>query len=165
MVNKFQIKIRKFKLSDAVSVASLHRNTIRAVNSKDYPPENIRIWSGRTSAKGFRESASKCFRWVALDQEKIVGFADISKEGKFWGLYVHKNYIRKGIGTKLIQKVEEKAKALGVKRLKVQATLTARTFYKKHGYKVRKKALHKVSHKGETVMISIFQMEKNLERT
>jgi len=156
------MQIRKFKLGDAISTARLHRNTIRGVNSRDYSPKIIRIWSGRTSAKMFRESANKCFRWVAMEKEKIVGFCDISKEGEFWGLYVHKDYIGKGIGTKLIKKIEAKAKELGVKRLKVKATITARPFYEKQGYKVIKKALHEVSYKGETVMIDIFLMEKQL---
>jgi len=58
------MRIRKFRASDAVEVARLHRNTIRNINSKDYSKEQIAVWSGRTSAKRFRESMNKFIRFV-----------------------------------------------------------------------------------------------------
>lgn len=157
------MKIRKFKLSDAVSTARLHRNTIRAINSKDYPADVIRVWSGKTSAKKFRDSHNTCFRWIATEKGKIVGFADMSKDGEFGGLYVHKNYLGKGIGSALITKIEEKAKELGVKRLKVKATVTAKSFYEKCGYKVITKAKHQSIYRGEIVFIDVYLMVKNLD--
>ena len=90
------MKIRKFKSSDSVEVARLHRSTIRCINKTNYPPKQIKVWSGRVSAKKFRESKRK--RFVAVDKGKILGFGDFSHDGEITGLYIHKNFQRKGIG-------------------------------------------------------------------
>ena len=84
------MKIRKFKSSDSVEVARLHRSTIRCINKTNYPPKQIKVWSGKVSAKKFRESISKRKRFVAIDKGKILGFGDFSHDGELTGLYIHK---------------------------------------------------------------------------
>lgn len=92
------MKIRRFKFSDAAEVARMHRNIIRFVNSKDYLPEQIEVWSGRTSAKRFRDSIKMFFRFMAVEKGRIVGYGDFKKDGELAGLYVHKDYQGKGVG-------------------------------------------------------------------
>jgi len=152
------MKIRLAKDEDYAAIACLHRQTIRNVNSKDYTEEQIRVWSARTNANRFRNSASKCKRWVAVDHDKVVGFCDHGLDGEFWGLYVHKDYIGKGIGSRLIQTAEDSLKKMGFKKVSLKATVTAKEFYKKQGYKVIKKDLHPVNDK----KLEIFVMTKML---
>ncbi len=136
------MKIRLARDEDYASIARLHRQTIRNVNSKDYTQEQIKMWSAKTKTKRFRDSADKCKRWVAIEDNKVVGFCDHSLNGDFWGLYVHKDYIGKGVGSKLLKRAEDSLKKLGFKKVRIEATITAKEFYKKHGYKVLKKDLH-----------------------
>lgn len=68
-------------------------------------------------------------------------------DDELWGLYVHKNYVGKGIGSRLLNIAEKSLKSQGVKVIKIKSTLTARRFYEKHGYKVVKKVLHPVEDK------------------
>lgn len=136
--------VRKFRASDAVEVARLHRNTIRFVNSKNYPPKQIKIWSGRTTAKRFRNSINIFFRFVAVDKDRIVGFGDFKKDGELMGLYVHKDYQGRGVGSLLLKKLEESARKKGIKKLFFGSTITAKDFYKKHGYKIIRKTFIKI---------------------
>ena len=152
------MKIRLAKDEDCVAIARLHRQTIRNVNSKDYTEDQVRAWSARTNANRFRNSAGKCKRWVAIEGDKVVGFCDHSLDGEFGGLYVHKDYIGKGIGSCLIKTAEDSLKKMGFKKVILKATVTAKDFYKKQGYKVIKKDLHSVNDK----KLEIFVMTKKL---
>lgn len=138
------MKIRLYKDEDAAEVARLHRNTIRHVNNQDYSPETIAVWSGKTSAKKFRDSADKCVRFVAVENEKIVGYADHSLEGEFWGLYVHKDYQKKGVGSQLLQKTETSLRDSGFSDITIKSTLTAKEFYQKQGYTFVKNDVHRM---------------------
>ena len=149
---------RKFRVSDAVEVAKLHRNTIRFVNSKDYPPKQIKVWSGRTTAKRFRDSIKEFFRFVAVDNSKIIGFGDFTKEGELKGLYVHKDYQGKGVGSLLLKKIEKSARLKRFKKLFLYSTITAKTFYMKNGYKVIKKTKLRIKNQ----KLTVYKMEKQL---
>jgi putative acetyltransferase len=138
------MKIRLAQDKDCAEMARLHRATIRHINSQNYPEDIIEIWSGRTNAKRFRDNARKCKRWVAVEKNKIIGFVDHGDDDELWGLYIHKNYVGKGVGSRLLKTAEDSLKKQGVEIIKIKSTITAKKFYEKHGYKVLKKALHQI---------------------
>lgn len=157
------MKIRLANDRDCAEIARLHRVTIRHINSKDYPQNIIEAWSGRTNAKRFRDSLRKCKRWVAVEDDKIIGFVDHGNNGEFWGLYVHKDYIGKGLGSRLLKIAEDSLKKQGVKVVKIEATVTARPFYEKHGYKFVKQDLHPVfGDKESGLCVKVCRMKKKL---
>jgi len=157
------MEIRLAKDKDCAEIARLHRATIRHINSKDYPKKIIEAWSGRTNAKRFRDSLSKCKRWVAVENGKIAGFVDHGRSDELWGLYVHRDYIGKGLGSKLLKIAEDSLKKQGAKTIKIESTITARPFYEKHGYKFVKKGLHPVfGDKKNGLFVDTYIMNKNL---
>ncbi|MDP2642941.1 MAG: GNAT family N-acetyltransferase [Candidatus Peregrinibacteria bacterium] len=72
---------------------------------------------------------------------------DHDQDGELSGLYVHKDYVGKGIGKHLLKLAENSIEKLGCKQIILQSTVTAKDFYKKHGYRVIKKALHPIGDK------------------
>ena len=86
---------------------------------------------------------------------------DHGDDDELWGLYVHKDCVGKGIGTQLLKIAENSLKKQGVEIIKIKATITAKKFYEKHGYKVVKKALHQVLDK----KLRIYIMEKHTKGT
>ena len=160
------MKIRLSNDQDCAEIARVHRATIRHINSKDYPENIIKAWAGRTSAKRFRDSLLKgAKRWVAVDKDKIVGFVDHGKGDELWGLYVHKNYIGKGVGSKLLEIAEDSLKKQGAKNIKTESTITARPFYEKHGYKFIKKNLHPIfGDRKNGLFVNTCIMEKKLPK-
>lgn len=147
------------KISDAAELARLHRGTIRNVLSRDYAPDVIKLWSSLTNAKKFRESHKTHIRFIAEHEGKILGWGDIGKDGQFGGLYVHKDWIGKGIGSKLIKKIEETGRTMGVKKFLFEASVMAKPFYERHGYTTVKKSSHKI---GGKLPITVYVMEKKL---
>ena len=152
------MRIRLARDEDYAAIARLHRQTIRNINSKDYTKDQINAWSARTNAQRFRSNANKCKRWVAVQDNKVVGFCDHSLDGEFWGLYVHKDFIGKGIGSRLLKVAEDSLKKMGFKKVHLKATVTAKEFYKRNGYKVIKKDLHPINNE----KLEIFDMSKTL---
>lgn len=152
------IKIRLAQDKDFAEIARLHRQTIKAVNSKDYPEKMIKVWSAKTSAQSFRNCADKCKRWVATFNEQIVGFCDHNFTCELWGLYVHKNFLGQGIGEKLLRVAEKSMIKSKCKKITVKSTITAKNFYLKHGYKLIKKDFHQI----EDQKLPIFILEKEI---
>lgn len=150
------MKIRLAQDKDYAGIARLHRATVRSVNAKDYPQDIIEIWSMRSSAQRFRGNEDRCKRWVAVEGDKVIGFVDHSLDGELWGLYVHKDYIGEGIGSRLLGIAEDSIKKAGRKEIILKSTITARGFYQKHGYEVVKKFLHPMGDK----KLEIYLMKK-----
>ncbi|HWQ59583.1 MAG TPA: GNAT family N-acetyltransferase [Candidatus Fimivivens sp.] len=152
------MRIRLVRDEDYAAIARLHRQTIRNVNYKDYTEDQISAWSARTNAERFRSNADKCKRWVAVEDNKVVGFCDHGLDGEFWGLYIHKDFIGKGIGSRLLKTAEDSLEKMGFKKVSLKATVTAKEFYKKHGYRVIKKDFHPINNQ----KLEIFDMVKTL---
>jgi putative acetyltransferase len=129
--------IRRAGVEDADSIKKLHKETIRKVNSKDYNKEQIKIWVRRNTKKHFSDSIEKRnIFFVALEKNKLLGYASLSlSKHKVQGLYVKHDFNGKGIGSKLLNKIEDYAKKYGLKLLELESTITAFNFYKHKGYK------------------------------
>ncbi len=154
------MRIRVATIGDAVEISRLHKSTIRTINSRDYSPEDIEVWSKRTNTRRMRSSHPFAVRAVAVEKGKIVGFADLSKDdpGRLWGLYVHKNHQGKGIGSRLLARMEKEAKILGAKKMMAQSTVTAKTFYERHGFIVLRKEKYAILDR----KLTVYMMEKDL---
>ena len=152
------MKIRLARDEDCAEIARLRRQTIRNINSKDYSEEIIHNWSAQANAQNFTENTDKCKRWTAIDKSKIVGFCDHSFECELSRIYVHKNYLRKGVGSRLLEVAEDSLKKQGCKKINIESTITAKKFYEKNGYKVIKKAIHKTG----DIKATIYKMSKKL---
>lgn len=153
------MKIRLAQDKDYAAIARLHRATIKHINSKDYPEDVISVWAGRTNVRRFRNNAAKVKRWVAVENDKIIGFCDHNYQCELDGLYIHKDFQGKGVGKKLLKVAEDSMKKLGCKKIKIISTITAKTFYQKNSYKVIKRKLHQIEDKKAKVFIMSKIME------
>ena len=152
------MQIRRFRKSDAPEVARLHRDTIRSVNTKDYPQPHIKVWSNRVSADRWAKYFGKNTIFVAVDKRKILGVASYKKD-EIMAMYVHKDSIGKGVGKKLLLRLERDALKNGIKKIKCTSTVTAQSFYEKNGYKTIKKTKFKIKNK----YLTVYKMKKHLQ--
>jgi putative acetyltransferase len=153
------MRIRKFMVKDAAEVARMHRGTIKNVNSKDYSKKEIEVWAGRSSAKRMRGALDKINRYVAVEGRRIVCFGDFDGTGELGGFYVHKDYLSRGLGKKMLARLESEAYKKGLRELHLESTITAKDFYIKQGFKVIKKGKHKIADQ----RLTIFHMGKRLK--
>lgn len=134
------MKIRFAEDSDAEGIATLRRESILAVNAKDYPPDVIQAWANRVSAERIRMTQAVCKRWVAECRERVgllLGFCDHSlTDNELSRLYVHKDHQGEGIGSQLLQVAEASMIQHGYREAYLLSSLTAKNFYLRKGYEV-----------------------------
>ncbi len=71
---------------------------------------------------------------VFKNKEKILGMGRIAGNNEIVTMYVSREYQRRGIGTKIIKKLEEYAKKHKIKKLHLHAMESAVPFYLKKGF-------------------------------
>lgn len=74
---------------------------------------------------------------------KILGTANISLEEKYIGsVFVNPDYHKRGIGTQLMNAIENYARDHCLKKVYVHSSLNAQEFYKKRGFKKIKRVFN-----------------------
>lgn len=127
--------IREYQASDCKELTKLFYNTVHIVNAKDYTKEQLDVWAtGQVDLKTWDQSLQEHFSIVAVDDNIIVGFGDIDKTGYLDRLFVHSGYQRKGIATAICNQLESAVH----ENIVTHASITARPFFEKRGYKVVK---------------------------
>lgn len=155
------LHVRPFKLADAEPLRHLFRETIRAVNARDYSPPEVEAWIAASSdAKRWRTSFRGRATFVAEVEDCVAGFAELEGAGGRAGrFYVSKNHQRLGIGRALYEALENEAKRRGAAKLTVEASLTARSFFEQMGFGNARR--QEVERQGVT--LTNFVMEKKLK--
>lgn len=144
---------RKYQPSDCKELTELFYNTVHAVNAKDYTKEQLDVWAtGQIDLKKWNQSLQEHFSIVAVTDGIIVGFGDIDRTGYLDRLYVHSGYQRKGIATAICNQLESAVP----ENIVTHASITARPFFEKRGYKVVKE--QQVERQG--IFLTNFIMEK-----
>ena len=129
------MNIRQYQQSDCKELTELFYNTVHTVNAKDYTKEQLDVWAtGQVDLEKWDLSLQEHYSIVAVENNVIVGFGDIDKTGYLDRLFVHADYQGKGIATAICDQLEQFVE----KNITTHASITARTFFEKRGYKVVK---------------------------
>lgn len=129
--------IRRYETEDCKELAELFYNTVHSVNAKDYTDEQLNVWAtGIVDLEKWNKSLLSHFSVVAVENGIIVGFGDVDSTGYLDRLYVHKDYQNQGIATAICEKLEY---SFEVEKITTHASITAKSFFEKRGYKVIKK--------------------------
>lgn len=128
--------IRKYQPTDCRELTELFYNTVHIVNAQDYTEEQLDVWAtGQIDLEQWNQSLQRHYSIVAIDDKIIVGFGDIDETGYLDRLYVHADYQGKGIATKICNQLEQAVQGNVV----THASITARPFFEKRGYRAVKK--------------------------
>jgi predicted N-acetyltransferase YhbS len=149
------VKIRKFKKGDEKEVSDIIRRCLKEVNSKDYPKKAITSLCNFFTPSLIIKNSKDRTIFVAVENGEIVGTASL-KDDMAFTIFVNPDIHGKGIGSNLMDKVEDLAKQNGYKTIRVPSGLTSLDFYKKREYK-KVKVVHSKEH-GDTI-----EMERKLE--
>jgi len=145
--------IRGYQPPDCKALAELFYNTVHTVNAKDYTKEQLDAWaSGAVDLEKWNRSFEEHNSLVAVDGERIIGFGDIDKTGYLDRLFVHSAYQRKGVASAICDQLEQAVQG----RIITHASITARPFFEKRGYRVVKE--QQVERQG--IFLTNFVMEK-----
>ncbi len=137
------MKIRKARIIDAITISRLIQNTLEKINSADYSPDEIRAWKNSDTSTRVKNRIQDKNRYmcVAIKGNKIVGVGSL-KGNEISAIYIKADRIGKGVGSFILSHIEKTALRKGIKELKMDSSLTAVNFYKKHGYKKARNSYH-----------------------
>lgn len=148
-----KVLIRKYQKADCKELTVLFYNTVHTINAKDYTKEQLDVWAtGQVDLEKWNQSLQEHYSVIAVEDEIIVGFGDIDKTGYLDRLFVHKDYQRKGIATAICDELERAVSG----KIRTYASITARPFFEKRGYRVIKE--QQVERQG--IILTNFVIEK-----
>ena len=112
------MELRAYQPADLEEIYQLFYDTVHSVNRKDYGLEQLDAWAPRQMDRPrWEQSLADHETWVAWEDGKIVGFGDLGEGGYLDRLYVHKDFVRKGIASALLARLEESAAGQGCRRI------------------------------------------------
>ena len=133
--------IRRFQKQDTIAVADLAKKTFAACNADDYfdiAGVEKTLDSFDTAKHSEQElysslSSADIF-YVYEENGKIAGMVR-GRKNRVHTLFVGAGRQNKGIGRRLMEKFEQRAKEQGTEFIEIHASLAAAAFYEKMGYK------------------------------
>jgi N-acetylglutamate synthase-like GNAT family acetyltransferase len=156
------LKIRRAQPEDCHSIANVHAAAVKGINTTLYTPEEIQAWAVPRKPESYAEAIRSKEFVVAEDGGAIVGFGVLNQEtAEVEAVYVIPGAGRRGIGREILQKLEEKASALGLKALRLNASLNAAPFYEKAGYVAQERSMYRLL---TGVEIACIPMVKSMPR-
>jgi len=113
----------------------LFRASVRIIARHDYSEEQVLAWAPDVidpvawDAK-YRDRQA----WVVVVDGGLAGFADLEPDGHLDMMYVDPHRQGCGVGTALLHRVERGARALDLRHLYTEASITARPFFERRGF-------------------------------
>lgn len=133
------MRIRAHRNSDVPDITRLYYETIHFVNSRDYSLEQLEAWAPVVPDVAFWKERMKKYRvYVAEEDESIIGFTELATAGHIDCFFVHHQWQRRGVGSRLIDRVVAAAKEERAPRLFAEVSITAAPFFLSRGFVVVK---------------------------
>lgn len=129
--------IRKYQSSDCRQLTDLFYQTVHTINARDYSKEQLDAWAdGNIDLAEWDQSFLSHHTLVCFIHDLIVGFGDMDETGYLDRLFVHKDYQGQGVASVICDELEKSVK---VNKIMTHASITAKPFFEKRGYKTVKK--------------------------
>jgi putative acetyltransferase len=132
--------IRLYKSGEEQRLWKLYYDTTHIINGEIYTKKQVERWApSNKNMDEWKERIEKKKPFVAIDDEKIVGFAELDADGYIDFFYVHCSWQRKGVGAMLYDTLERNAVDQKMPRLYAEVSVSAKDFFLHRGFTVLKK--------------------------
>ena len=132
-----EIKFRKAKLDDLGEIQELFVETIISTCTNDYNTNQIDAWvSSVDNVDRWKSFLTNQYFLIAESEGKIVGYGSLENGDYLDLMYVHKDFLRQGIGNMIFDKLKEQSLILRFDKLNSDVSKTAVPFFKTKGFKV-----------------------------
>jgi len=159
------VDIRPAVVADATAIIDVHFAAVHQTAASFYPRAVLDSWS-REPDEGRYEQIRRAtangeeLLVVAEDASGIVGFGSIMPTlQELRAVYVHPRAGRRGIGSRILIQLEQLAVDRGVFQLQLDASVNAEAFYRRAGYEIVERGVHRLSSGHE---MACFKMKKSL---
>ncbi len=134
------MNLRQITIKDQIELKKVYFDSIQSLDEKIYSKEQKRAWSSQAwDNPNFKKSIIKGKGWLLSDKGTIIAFATRYPINRIALFYCKGKFQRKGIGSKLLQKLEDEAKREGLDSLSTEASLISFKLFLKNGWKIIRK--------------------------
>jgi putative acetyltransferase len=128
---------RLYEPGDLPRVVEVYTASIRSLAAPYYSPEQIAAWAPAVhDAAHWQQRLTRLHTIVAESDGVLAGFASYTDEGYLDFLFTHPAFARRGVATRLYQRVESALRALGICGVTTHASLAARPFFDRQGFQI-----------------------------
>ena len=153
-------RIRAARVEDADAVWRVHTASIRELCAGWYTADEIAVWTARLRPEAYRAAIEAHVVVVAERDGDVVGFGELDLErGEIVAVYVLAAVAGRGVGADLLGHLEETARAAGLARLTLCASLNAEAFYAHRGWRAGAREKHRLT---PAVAVDCVRMDKVL---
>jgi len=149
--------VRTYRNGDIPGISRLYYDTIHLINCRDYTREQVDAWAPVVPEISFwKERFKKYHVYVAEEHGHIVGFTELDTMGHIDCFFVHHEWQRHGVGTRLMERVLAAADREQMLRLFAEVSITALPFFRGSGFVVVRES----ETIRQNVMLKQFAMER-----
>lgn len=131
------LHVRAVRRSDIGAMIDVFRQSVRRVAIRAYTQTQVIAWApDEIDTDAWADRYASRPAWVAVRDGAIVGFSDLADDALLKMMYVHHDYQGRGIASALLRTVEIAARHRGDARLRTEASLIARPFFERHGFRL-----------------------------
>jgi putative acetyltransferase len=129
------MRIRPYVEDDGPATLDVFLRAVRGTASRDYTEEQVAAWApDDMDLERWARRRASASTLVAVDGERVVGFADLVDDGHVDMTFVDPGFGRRGVATALLEAVVVTARSRRLDRLTVFASITARPFFERQGF-------------------------------
>ncbi|PKL37026.1 GNAT family N-acetyltransferase [Candidatus Peregrinibacteria bacterium HGW-Peregrinibacteria-1] len=134
------MQVRRYKPGEEQELWQLYHDTTHIINGEVYTREQVERWAPHDKDMDeWKERIQKKNPFVAVGDDKIVGFAELEPDGHIDYFYVHHKYQGKGVGSMLYTAIEKEAINQKIPHLHAEVSVPAKEFFLKQGFEILEK--------------------------
>jgi putative acetyltransferase len=128
--------LRRAVPADVPALAALYADSARRLGPLVYTPVQVAAWAGfGAPTPEFADYVLGAETWIAPDAaDAPLGFCGCDDAGEVRSLYVHADHARRGLGTRLLAHVIERAHERGLVHLAAWVTPLSRPVFERAGF-------------------------------
>ena len=155
------LKIRKASNADKENISRLHIASIKKLCGEHYSREQLNTWTNLLNPSIYDQALREKAFLIAHDTKQNLlglGILDVEK-AEVSAIYIHPDAAGKGVGSELLNELEELARNSSIAVITVHSTLNAKGFYMVHGYIEKEITFH---HLPNGSKLECVRMQKDL---
>ncbi len=129
--------IRDFIPGEQAELRQVFMSSVHELACDFYTGDQLNAWApSRYDEQKWADRLFALRPFVAIVDGRIAGYADLQKSGLIDHFFVSGLFSRRGVGSALMNHVHDEAGKRGVQELSAYVSLSAESFFSRHGFSV-----------------------------
>ena len=134
------MNLRRITNKDQLDLKKVYFNSIQSIDKEIYSEEQKRAWASQAWVNpNFEKSLTKGKGWLVYINKQIIAFALRHPKNRIALFYCIGGFQRKGLGTRLLHKIQNEAREEGLAFLFTEASLISYKLFLKNDWEIIRK--------------------------